>query len=1751
MSTIDLSFGTNNLSVFLYEPFTYRISNPYFPLPPTVRQSAGIPASTITADVSKVIFSSSGLVSSSTVLENFTIDISSGTYVSSNFVSIGNGRFRDSNLNNLTGQTFNFYKNETIRDVSLVVAFATSNIFSTPSLPVGLSFQSNTSSTWRITGTPLVQTASNNYQLITINGGRTATSIINIAVNPERILVNVSGSPIINNLQVGTPITPRTLTTFSNYSPLTYTWTTNAPDAITFKNISNNTQTSPFLASSFDASRTLIISGTPSISGAQAVRAVDPSNGIVTVNIVASKGSITASNAFTFQFGETVLFDPQSFQSIFYRGETLDPSRNSISAATYFTGNTNVPITSMFSTDLPSDLSTTFVPAQQRMYISGTPTASIPLGTNTYTFRARNQNAITRDTTIPMTFSNDSVTLVKNVVDTCFNFILSRDLASNKTGYYPSPIQYTASVASGRDVSFSVTGLPSGVSLSNVNSTKVQLVGVPTTVTSLQNLQVKAKTASDISASIDVSFEVVNDVFTFPTIQDMSTTFFCGRPITPVRIQATTLSERPVVAYTTTNLPSGLYLSTSGLLSGTPAFSTTETGTFSVTAYTGYATGNTSYNYSLIGNETLIETISNSYPISTTQPFGSIPIIAQSYIGSNLTASLLGDVTPYQGTNSISVQLNDNQLSGDLSPVDYLFPGYNFDIQADSASVNARIDVCGAPTPRHIGLANDGGVKLLDKQTFRDRGDTYYIGRDDSVIFGNVPTWKLGEFLYYDGEVTISQREEIEGHLAWKWNLQSNLPSSHPYKNYSPNPFFPTQISNCYVWLDGNDAATITKNISSNVISWNSKVSGLTAVFNGSNTVGLFPASPVAPKTDVSTIGIKNAVYFDSSYSRLELPNFAPKNQSRSIFIVGEFVSKSGVGYISPIFGLLNDFRTSLSYVGGVYNTGITPTYARAAGALTAEATDAVGTSPYTLSIINSDTIGRNVVSYSGAPVSSFDPTFSGPAKYYMTNGFDTSIPSSWSSTTVSNALDIGQTTTAVVAVGISNVNYSTTGSSWVTPTVDTIGKFTRVVTDGSSTIVVTGYRDISGTSGTVYVSSNAGVSWDSSDTAVRFDSIPVSTASLYSSNRYFLGQAGNYTPTLMVGDTMAVSPDGLHWKSLSNYPYAGSLYTGAQSNGLWVVGGDNPGPGGTPMRYSYDTMLWDRITFTDFSACSVITYDSRIWIAGGNRVLAYSSNGIDWSNSGDSSFSNVYALTATGSTYVAGGEAGGAALIKYSTDGQNWNNIPGSQPISTSINSLASAGSLVVAVGEGTTKIAYSIDGGITWNAGLDDTFAGTKGNAVASRAVNSWVAVGEASTGAFSILYSDTGSNWYGIPGTATLDPNLTSVAWVGDKWLAASLSNVFYSADGTSNWYPLFSSNSYMSNIRNFVVGSPVVKPSLLYADASNISVWNSVSTGMDIVYDMDQSNSTIVAVGKGTNSMIKSIDNGTSWVPVSSGITDEITAVKYGNGIWMIAGKNDGQSLLRYSSNLITWATAFSNTTTTAATRGLLFDGNSWTGSIYGVYPDSNATSTYLYPYHTAKKTDVDSNWLNIKATDLSTWFEKYMFRLLSNGTPSAFFSIPSSPGPLVFTGPTVTSYLFYQYVSIAPIEITANGIEEFGYFYAIGLPIGLELVPNPNGTTAEIRGTPVEIFNNGTTVYIFLRNGVYTTMMMIRITVIIPRVVRQQTSAGAYTSLVRQYTEVNAAQNARDSRVFPTQERALGEFMAPEAPDVVTSSNCPC
>jgi hypothetical protein len=64
-------------------------------------------------------------------------------------------------------------------------------------------------------------------------------------------------------------------------------------------------------------------------------------------------------------------------------------------------------------------------------------------------------------------------------------------------------------------------------------------------------------------------------------------------------------------------------------------------------------------------------------------------------------------------------------------------------------------------------------------------GSTTYLGTD----YASPSYYYIGyemEVIFYNSLLSLSQRQQVEGYLAWKWGLASSLPSTHPFKKFSP-----------------------------------------------------------------------------------------------------------------------------------------------------------------------------------------------------------------------------------------------------------------------------------------------------------------------------------------------------------------------------------------------------------------------------------------------------------------------------------------------------------------------------------------------------------------------------------------------------------------------------------------------------------------------------------------------------------------------------------------------------------------------------------------------------------------------------------------------------------------------------------------------------------------------------------------------------------------------------------------------------
>jgi hypothetical protein len=56
----------------------------------------------------------------------------------------------------------------------------------------------------------------------------------------------------------------------------------------------------------------------------------------------------------------------------------------------------------------------------------------------------------------------------------------------------------------------------------------------------------------------------------------------------------------------------------------------------------------------------------------------------------------------------------------------------------------------------------------------------------DTFETGRYLTGNIAEVIILPSNVITSDRQKLEGYLAWKWGLESSLPAGHPYKNLPP-----------------------------------------------------------------------------------------------------------------------------------------------------------------------------------------------------------------------------------------------------------------------------------------------------------------------------------------------------------------------------------------------------------------------------------------------------------------------------------------------------------------------------------------------------------------------------------------------------------------------------------------------------------------------------------------------------------------------------------------------------------------------------------------------------------------------------------------------------------------------------------------------------------------------------------------------------------------------------------------------------
>lgn len=203
------------------------------------------------------------------------------------------------------------------------------------------------------------------------------------------------------------------------------------------------------------------------------------------------------------------------------------------------------------------------------------------------------------------------------------------------------------------------------------------------------------------------------------------------------------------------------------------------------------------------------------------------------------------------------------------------------------------------------------------------------------------------EYIIYNGVgLSTSQRQQIEGYLAWKWGLQGSLPGDHPFKTYRPiaqspvptnippmpiitqnTPVFnPASISGCQLWLDGADPTSFSLN-GSVVIQWRDK-SGSNLNFSttsGSPTFSTgvnIPDGAIMSSSSNYSLTTNTYVYIVSRLASgsinmmLGFTNISPTENT------GDYSIRYASNLLNGLpnkTGNVNDFANNNYYVNGFY----------------------------------------------------------------------------------------------------------------------------------------------------------------------------------------------------------------------------------------------------------------------------------------------------------------------------------------------------------------------------------------------------------------------------------------------------------------------------------------------------------------------------------------------------------------------------------------------------------------------------------------------------------------------------------------------------------------------------------------------------------------------------------------------------------------------------------------------------------------
>jgi hypothetical protein len=267
--------------------------------------------------------------------------------------------------------------------------------------------------------------------------------------------------------------------------------------------------------------------------------------------------------------------------------------------------------------------------------------------------------------------------------------------------------------------------------------------------------------------------------------------------------------------------------------------------------------------------------------------------------------------TDYNSTNAMAYETGNKPVNQTFQAVSaFGAGGYAISVAGSTATPFAVYgETFGSGTAVLYSNGTQAGT-ASSGQVFTNSTGLYLGARMVGGSVGNYLTGVIAEVILYNRPLTASERQKIEGYLAWKWGLTGSLPTTHPFKNYRPinglsvpipisytnpkrtvnlDPFNPRTISGCQLWFDASDPNANRTLLSDGVgvATWTDKSSNAYTV--SQTTSGNRPIFRTAVQNNLPGIQFQTNTFL--SNLSVNMPRFTQGGGAGSVFIAARNAS--------------------------------------------------------------------------------------------------------------------------------------------------------------------------------------------------------------------------------------------------------------------------------------------------------------------------------------------------------------------------------------------------------------------------------------------------------------------------------------------------------------------------------------------------------------------------------------------------------------------------------------------------------------------------------------------------------------------------------------------------------------------------------------------------------------------------------------------------------------------------------------------